>query len=535
MARFSLAAALLTVLASCQTGAATGASCARTGDCASPLVCRFGRCRSECTQQRDCPIGSICLLDESGAGSCALPDDPGCSTTQPCAAPLACFEGTCANLCDAAVVSCPLGSMCETQPDGRARCTRIDVDAGAPDAAIDAAVDAGCHGPSCDPVVQIAVGYSSTCARTMGGALRCWGWLPDIGREADETGCTMPTPPPSSAPFATTCVHPRPVRQRVTATSDAQGVDMLAGTDGGYCYVASGRLFCFGHDQYTVALGTPSNGQTALPVERRDGITIASDFTRIYVLERTAFAFPAAADGLAWGDDTWGQRGDTGDPMSAPQDLAVPMPDPVPSARAFEVGSWHGCAAIGTGVTCWGQNDNGQSGGLPVGMDQHHTPMPVPGLSGTFTELALGRGFSCALAAPDVWCWGSDQALGNASPMGCAMGVDRMACPATQVTRDPSVRFMHLGRSSFVDSVCAIDESGRVWCWGTAGTTVVPSGTLPAPFSALAARVSDVQVGPFHACAIVAGDVWCWGENDHGQLGRDTGSAIDMTPAPVVW
>lgn len=70
-------------------------------------------------------------------------------------------------------------------------------------------------------------------------------------------------------------------------------------------------------------------------------------------------------------------------------------------------------------------------------------------------------------------------------------------------------------------------------------TAKIPDGTVPgAPLvtSTGCVKALEVAVGPSHACARVKigsiEDVWCWGDNKYGQLGRDF-VAADVVPAPV--
>jgi alpha-tubulin suppressor-like RCC1 family protein len=47
--------------------------------------------------------------------------------------------------------------------------------------------------------------------------------------------------------------------------------------------------------------------------------------------------------------------------------------------------------------------------------------------------------------------------------------------------------------------------------------------------------VTAVAVGAGHSCALLQSqEVWCWGKNDLGQLGRGAAGASSATPAPVV-
>lgn len=91
------AAWLLGTLAACQAPAGTGTPCARNADCSAPLACAFGRCRPECRDARDCPLGSRCILAASG-GVCALDQENHCDT-QVCPSPLACVGDQCRTEC----------------------------------------------------------------------------------------------------------------------------------------------------------------------------------------------------------------------------------------------------------------------------------------------------------------------------------------------------------------------------------------------------------------------------------------------------
>ena len=73
---------------------------------------------------------------------------------------------------------------------------------------------------------------------------------------------------------------------------------------------------------------------------------------------------------------------------------------------------------------------------------------------------------------------------------------------------------------------CMIDSLGAVTCWGgwdyigrgiTSGVADPGPVALPGAAAALAGRAG-------RTCAIVAGEVWCWGIDDHGQLGDGAGA-----------
>ena len=77
-------------------------------------------------------------------------------------------------------------------------------------------------------------------------------------------------------------------------------------------------------------------------------------------------------------------------------------------------------------------------------------------------------------------------------------------------------------------ATCAIDARGDVWCWGANGErqsnpAVLSGFTLVPTKIALPAPAAQVRLGNQFACArLDDGRVFCWGNNDSGELGNNS-------------
>jgi alpha-tubulin suppressor-like RCC1 family protein len=237
-----------------------------------------------------------------------------------------------------------------------------------------------------------------------------------------------------------------------------------------------------------------------------------------------------------WGDNSFGELGD-GTHTSSPTPVAVI--DPVfhaPSFTATQVaaGLRHTCALVnGGGVQCWGDNTLGELG------DGTHTSGNtfVKNIT-TATNVGVGTGHSCAVASGKVWCWGDNTLgqLGNGSTTSSPNPVTVQGLPDPN-TNPPRAVVAGLGHS------CAILQDGSVYCWGqnqlgqlgnqtttasTKAVAVLASLGLPAVFPEpiLAAAISSAA-NANHTCASFGGGggAVCWGDNSDAQLANGGGGS----------
>jgi alpha-tubulin suppressor-like RCC1 family protein len=105
----------------------------------------------------------------------------------------------------------------------------------------------------------------------------------------------------------------------------------------------------------------------------------------------------------------------------------------------------------------------------------------------------------------------------------------------------PAFRFTSV--SAARDHTCALMPNGTAYCWGAGGSGQLGDGTTIASATPILVSggltFSSVSAGgSSHTCGIVtAGDAYCWGFGDQGQLGNGSTSLpapSSATPVPVV-
>lgn len=230
----------------------------------------------------------------------------------------------------------------------------------------------------------------------------------------------------------------------------------------------------------------------------------------------------------------WGRNnvGQLGDPSTSLQNTPVTSPVAVAGGYRFariSAGSAETCAIDGSGAAfCWGWNPYGNLGNGSTDPAVADHPLAVTG-GHTFSEIAVGEDpYVCALDDTGrAWCWGYND-HGQLGSTGVGASVEPLAVDGTRT-------FVHLVAGTF--HACAADASGAAYCWGGNdygqlgdGTTTPSSGPVQ-----VSGGHSFVQItsGVLHACGRVAdGSVFCWGANDRGQLGNGSKSP-SVSPVEV--
>lgn len=189
------------------------------------------------------------------------------------------------------------------------------------------------------------------------------------------------------------------------------------------------------------------------------------------------------------------------------------------------------CGVIGQKTWCWGYNMYGQLGDGTT----NDTTIPVKvarlagGLDGKLDKLVAASEYSTCIVTTDnlVYCMGRNNVgqLGN--------GTTTEAHVPTPVDTTTGLAGKTITSIVAVGQSMCVIASGDVYCWGNGlhgdiGNGSSANQSKPTRVSTIGTTngnpvtyLSGSVYGEFH-CAVASGKVYCWGRNDLGQLGDGT-------------
>lgn len=208
---------------------------------------------------------------------------------------------------------------------------------------------------------------------------------------------------------------------------------------------------------------------------------------------------------------------------------------------AISVGVTHGCGLTGGVVRCWGSNVFGEAGVTTVNAFTD-TVWPAAGVSEPVTAVSAGVSHTCAIGASGlVHCWGAngDGQVGRPAATTCTSGGKGPSSPCNPVPGSVAGLSNIVAISAGAGHTCALDGTGKAWCWGRnvdgqLGDGTPISRTAPA---AVAGNLSfaAISAGNGFTCGISAtGDLYCWGYNPLGQLGITGAARTVPTQVPGI-
>ena len=202
-------------------------------------------------------------------------------------------------------------------------------------------------------------------------------------------------------------------------------------------------------------------------------------------------------------------------------------------------GGYHTCGIReGNTLWCWGAAAHGQLGtGATADQEQ---PQQIGKPTAGWASVAAGYEHSCATRNDgSLWCWG----LNYYGQIG--IGATTNVARPQQVTNPAGTGWASVTAGLF--HTCGTASDGSLWCWGfnsggQLGIGNTTSQDRPQQVTAPAATGwASVAAGNSHTCATRSDTtLWCWGANNHGQLGIGNITAQDLpqqvtTPAAGGW
>jgi hypothetical protein len=353
-----------------------------------------------------------------------------------------------------------------------------------------------------------------------------------------------------------------------TQVSGEESFTTVAGGEQHTCALTEdGDIWCWGANRY----GQLGNGTTSVssgPTKVRARVS----FRAVSAGKTHTCAIDIAGGAWCWGGNFVGKLG-TGDTTSSPLPVkVVGLPGPV---ELIDVTADRSCATTAKGLWCWGDNTQGV-----LGIDDARPLLQATRIAtGDVTALAVSPGRGCLLASivlcsgidtnkdlggegayrgvhiddlpPDVvelfagqfllcartrseqvYCWGS--MTWSLQPDGTWL--ENIWLPATRLegARAEQMSMMDSTVCTLLDGnvTCRGARPGGDWIRiGGAGIPDFTSDSLGEPWNVeFPPGVTAIGGGAAHLCAVNAGDVWCFGRNDAGQLGD--GTTLER-PAPI--
>lgn len=210
---------------------------------------------------------------------------------------------------------------------------------------------------------------------------------------------------------------------------------------------------------------------------------------------------------------------------------------PEPPSPVISVGGGHVCVVAGDGYAwCWGE---GAFGKLGDGTDENRDALTAVATQREIRLLQVSAGWheTCALdTSGRAWCWG----LGDNGALGGGDAKSRMR--PSPVSMPEATSFVQIATDGHS---CALDADGAAWCWGPSYSGQLGDGTEEDSYEPTAVLMPDVSfakidVGGSLSCALdTDGAAWCWGGGDEGGIGdgesrdRAVPTRVSMPPGTL--
>jgi alpha-tubulin suppressor-like RCC1 family protein len=330
--------------------------------------------------------------------------------------------------------------------------------------------------------------------------------LEDVGRDAiDATLDSTPETSADSGDDGADSVADADVAEDIGPPPPTGAVEVSIGLEDTCARTGEGRVRCWGFNEWSIV----GDGTTTKRLSPAPAIAGFTDVAQLSIgASNTACALRTDGTVACWGRIDTGILGDGVSPRP-PGYISTPQIVPgVHGAIEVAVGV-QACALMPDGtMTCWGGCASGTTSPCTT-----ITPSTFPGVDHV-AHMIFGWIFQCVLRTTgDVWCWGQnrDGELGDGTS-----SERETPAPVPGLT---DVKML-AGGGMTSRGACAVKGDGSVWCWGLRLKDGYFQGiSTPERVVGLTGPVDAIATYSSNSCAIVAGSLECWGDNQHGALG----------------
>lgn len=313
------------------------------------------------------------------------------------------------------------------------------------------------------------------------------------------------------------------------------------------CSIANNKLYCWGRNiNSSVGDGTSNIRKRPVLIAGEDDRAVVNGrATNVDLSDGDSPSFGCAvisSKAYCWGENTYSNLGDgTSINRSKPVPVIVNVGDTFSHKKVTKVtvGKSHACAIAEGNVYCWGAagtlgNGLGSSSSRAVLVSAD----PASGLHGKTTDIVAGGDNTCALADKKVYCWGKNL-------KGESSGTGLVKSPKLIEVGDPVNDISKVLITVSNGISCAVDIKSQLYCWGTenrlgygsssTNIRIPKSGAINA--KSTNSVLKDKSIGAIsssstHICVIANNVIYCWGNNNYGQLG-DGSKTSKSSPVAV--
>ncbi|MCL2174355.1 IPT/TIG domain-containing protein, partial [Candidatus Saccharibacteria bacterium] len=409
-------------------------------------------------------------------------------------------------------------------------------------------------------LIQIAGGYSFSCALDSTGKVYCWG-NNSQGSLGNNSNTNSPVP---VAVYTAGVLNNKVLTQM---SSNGSYHTCVIDTDG--------KAYCWGYNTSGQVGDNSTSNRNAPVAVNATGVLNGKTLTQITTGDALSCALDSTGKAYCWGQNTNGQIGDNSSGSNRLVPVAVytagVLNGKTLSMIAFGTHHSHTCALDTEGMAyCWGLNSSYQLGDntvtqrtAPVSVVTTNLPaapvtVTLDGVACTSVTVISNTELTCNTPAHpagkvdvSVTINGGTVTMAKAYEYGPSFTVTGISPSSGPAAGSTSVTITGTGFEQNLvwkqvsvggQHTCAIASNDQAYCWGQNNSGQLGDTTHTSSFTPVAVDTSgalsgltikEISVGDNFSCAIASdGWVYCWGYNNDGRLG-DNSIAERTTPTAI--